>query len=258
VVVVTLAAGFLGILAGRGASTGWLVAAVFSGQLAIGWANDYVDRDLDRRLKRTDKPIAAGLLPPTAVRTAAIIAAAACIPLSLANGLAAGGVHIVAVAIGIAYDLGLKRTVASVVPYFLAFGSLPAFVTLGLHPAHLPPAWLTLGAALLGSGGHFTQVIPDIEEERRLGIGGLPQLLGVRASIVAAAVLLGGAALLVLLGPGQPGQLQLVLLAVTLGLVVGVVVTGLRGRHRLSFRLTLVAAAGVALILLGNGRALGQ
>ncbi|GAC1614160.1 MAG: hypothetical protein NVS9B1_23360 [Candidatus Dormibacteraceae bacterium] len=90
VVVVTLAAGFLGILAGRGTSTGWLVAAVFSGQLAIGWANDYLDRDLDRRLQKTDKPIAAGLVAPAMARNAAIIAAIACIPLSLANGLAAG------------------------------------------------------------------------------------------------------------------------------------------------------------------------
>ena len=246
----------LALSAGRGWSTGWAVAAVLAGQLFVGWTNDYLDREQDRLSGRTDKPLVAGLVPAGRVRVAAVVALAACVPLSLANGLAAGAVHLAAVALASIYNAGLKSTPASFVPYLVCFGLVPAFITLGLHPGHLPPAWATAGAALLGAGGHFTQVLPDIEADRRLGIRGLPQLLGVRGSTVAAALLLAGSALLILLGPGHPGELQLAVLGLTLLVIAGVVGAGLSGRHRLSFRLTLLAAGGVALILVFSGRAL--
>jgi 4-hydroxybenzoate polyprenyltransferase len=229
---------------------------VLSGHLFVGWANDYLDRDQDLRSGRSDKPIAAGLVPAGRVRLAAILALVACVPLSLANGYWAGAVHLAAVALATLYNTTLKPTPFSVVPYFLAFGAVPAFITLGLRPPHLPPAWASLGAALLGSAAHFTQVLPDIEADRRLGIRGLPQLLGIRGSTLAAAGLLGLSALVVLLGPGRPGELQLVALAVTLAIVAGIVGCGLSGRHRLAFRLTLLAAGGIAVIFLASGWAL--
>jgi heme o synthase len=256
VFAITAAVGILAFSAGRGWGTVWAMTAVLAGQLFVGWTNDYLDRDLDRRSGRSDKPIVAGLVPADRVRVAAIVALVACVPLSLANGLAAGGVHLAAIGLATIYNLGLKSTPASVLPYFLSFGALPAFITLSLHPAHLPPAWATAGAALLASGAHFTQVLPDIEAERRLGIRGLPHLLGVRGSTIAAAVLLAASALLILLGPGHPGELQLAALGLTLLLIAGVLGAGLSGRHRLSFRLTLLAAGGVAVIFIASGQAL--
>jgi 4-hydroxybenzoate polyprenyltransferase len=256
VFAITAAVGVLALSAGRGWSTAWAMTAVFAGQLFVGWTNDYLDRDLDRRSGRTDKPLVTGLVPVRQVQVGAILALAACVPLSLANGLAAGGVHLAAIGLATLYNVGLKSTPASVLPYVVCFGLLPAFITLGLHPGHLPPAWASAGAALLAAGAHFTQVLPDIEAERRLGIRGLPHLLGVRGSTFAAALLLGGSALLVLLGPGHPGELQLAVLGLTLVVIAGIVGAGLSGRHRLSFRLTLLAAGGVALLLLLSGRAL--
>ncbi len=256
VFAVTAAVAVLSLSAGRGWSTFWAVAAVFTGQLFVGWTNDYLDREQDRRSGRTDKPVVAGLVPAGRVRVAAVLALAGCLPLSLANGLAAAAVHLAAVGLATIYNAWLKSTPASVVPYMVCFGLVPAFVTLGLHPGHLPPGWATAGAALLGSGAHFTQVLPDIEADRRLGIRGLPQLLGVRASTVTAALLLAGSALLIVLGPSHPGELQLAVLGLTLLVIAGVAGAGLSGQHRLSFRLTLVAAAGVALIFVLSGRAL--
>ena len=203
-----------------------------------------------------DKPIPAGLVPAGRVRTAALVALGACLPLSLANGLAAGAVHLLAVGLAAAYNSWLKPTPASLLPYAVCFGLVPAFVTLGLRPPHLPPAWATLGAALLGSGAHFTQVLPDIEQDRNLGVRGLPQRLGTRTSTVVGALLLAASALAILLGPGHPGQLQLVALGLCLALVAGVVAAGLRGSHRLAFRLTLLAAGGVAVIFVAGGRGL--
>ena len=256
VFAITAAVGVLALSAGRGWSTAWAMTAVFAGQLFVGWTNDYLDRDLDHRSGRTDKPLVTGLVPVRQVQVGAILALAACLPLSLANGLAAGTVHLAAIGLATIYNLGLKSTPASVIPYLVAFGLLPAFITLSLHPSHLPPAWATGGAALLAAGAHFTQVLPDIEADRRLGIRGLPHLLGVRGSTVAAALLLAGSALLILLGPGHPGELQLAILGLTLVVIAGIVGAGLSGRHRLSFRLTLLAAGGVALLLLLSGGAL--
>ncbi len=256
VFAVTAATGVLALSAGRGWSTVWVVTAVLAGQLFVGWTNDYLDRDLDQRAGRTGKPVAEGVVPARQVRTAAWLALAACVPLSLANGLAPGLLHLAAVGVATLYNFGLKATFASVAPYFLAFGAVPAFITLGLQPGHLPALWATLGAGLLGAGAHFTQVLPDIEEDRRLGIRGLPQRLGVRGSTLVAALLLAGSALLILLGPGHPGELQLGVLGLTLLVIAGVVGAGLAGRHRLSFRLTLLAAAGIAVIFILSGRAL--
>jgi 4-hydroxybenzoate polyprenyltransferase len=256
VFAITAAVGFLSVSAGRGWSTAWAMAAVLAGQLFVGWTNDYLDLELDRQSGRADKPLVAGLVRPGLVLDAAIVALVACIPLSLANGLAAGGVHLAAIGLATLYNTSLKSTPASVVPYLVSFGLLPSFITLGLHPGHLPPIWASAGAALLAAGAHFTQVLPDIEAERRLGVRGLPHLLGTRGSIWAAALLLAASALLILVGPGHPGELQLAALGLTLVLIVGVLGAGLSGRHRLSFRLTLLTAGGVAVIFVLSGQAL--
>src|SRR5438270_12498188 len=82
VAAVTAANGVLAISAGRGWTTVWVVTAVLAGQLFVGWTNDYLDRDLDRRAGRSDKPLAAGAVPAPRVRSAAIVALVACVPLS--------------------------------------------------------------------------------------------------------------------------------------------------------------------------------
>ena len=256
VFAVTAANGVLAISAGRGWTTVWVVSAVLAGQLFVGWTNDYLDRDLDARAGRADKPLVAGTVSAQRVRNAALVALVTCVPLSLANGVAPGLLHLAAVGVATLYNLGVRATPLSPVPYLFAFGAVPAFITLGLHPAHLPPAWATIAAALLGAGAHFTQVLPDIDQDRRLGVNGLPQRLGARGSTLAAATLLAASALFVLLGPGRPAELQLAALAVTLALIAGIVFGGLSGRHRLAFRLTLAAAAGIAGLFLLSGRSL--
>ena len=161
VFAVTAANGVLAISAGRGWTTVWVVSAVLAGQLFVGWTNDYLDRDLDARAGRADKPLVAGTVSAQRVRNAALVALIACVPLSLANGVAPGLLHLAAVGVATLYNLGVRATPLSPVPYLFAFGAVPAFITLGLHPAHLPPAWATIAAALLGAGAHFTQVLPS-------------------------------------------------------------------------------------------------
>jgi len=197
VVTVTAVCGVLAVLAGRGWGTVWVVLAVLAGQLFVGWSNDYVDRHRDAEGARADKPLARREVPERTVLTAAAVAGLAAVPLSLASGIAATLVHLVGIASATAYNLGLKATVFSVVPYAVSFAMVPAFITLGLTHPHWPPAWVTVAASLTGVGGHFAQARPDVERDRRQRVLGLPQMVGDRASgLLAALFLVAGAAVI--------------------------------------------------------------
>src|SRR5450756_934534 len=85
--------------AGAGGRVSALIgAAVLAGQLSVGWSNDWIDAERDLAVGRRDKPIVAGSVPTRVVRAGALVAAALCVPLSLATGWRAGFAHLVAVA----------------------------------------------------------------------------------------------------------------------------------------------------------------
>ncbi|MFG2987843.1 UbiA family prenyltransferase [Streptomyces sp. NPDC048257] len=245
---VTLFAAALTAAAGHApAAAALTVGAVAAGQLSVGWCNDRADLRRDLATGRRDKPLVAGTVSPAAVTRAAALALLVCVPLSLACGLLAGAVHLVGVAAAWAYNLRLKSTAASWLPYALAFGLLPAFVTLGLPGAPWPPPWLTAAAALLGAGAHFANVLPDIEDDLATGVAGLPQRLGVRASAALAGLLvLGSTATLVVGPPGRVTAYGWTLLAVT---TAALLLAARRPAGRLPF-LTTVAVAGADVILL--------
>lgn len=256
-VAVTAMTTALAVSAGRGASSVWVALALLSGQLFVGWSNDWVDRDRDRRSGRTDKPVAAGQIPARVVGAAALTSLALCVPLSLANGWRSGLVHLGAVASAGLYNLRLKATPVSPLPYAVSFGSLPYVVTLGLpgHPA--PPAWAPVAAALLGMGAHFVNTLPDQADDLREGIRGLPQLIGRTPSLVAGATLLLGAGVVLAIAPPGPPGLALVLLAVQAGAVAALVVAARAGRERLAWTLTIASAVLAVALLLAQGSALG-
>ncbi|MFN2537255.1 MAG: UbiA family prenyltransferase [Mycobacteriales bacterium] len=166
--------------------------AFLAGQLSVGWSNDWVDADRDRAVARGDKPVVQGL-PVATVRTAALLALTACVPLSLALGWRAGIAHLVAVASAWAYNLGLKATVLSWAPYALSFGLVPSVVTLVRHVT--APWWATTAGALLGVGAHAANVLPDLDADARTGVRGLPQRLGGRGASLLAGVCLVAASL---------------------------------------------------------------
>ncbi len=255
------------LAASAGRSVGGVVAtltAVAAGQLSVGWCNDAVDADRDRRSGRRDKPVAAGEIAGTTVWRAAVVALVASVPLSLLSGWRATVVHLVAILAAWSYNLGVKATVFSVVPYTLAFALLPTFVTLGLPGNPWPPWWAPLAGGLLGAGAHFANVLPDIDDDLATGIRGLPQRMGVTASRIAAALLLGTASVLLVLGPGRlgaPGQpaspaFTAGALAVVGGVLLAGLVLGRRLASRAAFRATLLLAAVDVVLLLLRGGAL--
>lgn len=218
-------------------------AAVLAGQLSVGWSNDWIDADRDTAVGRTDKPVVVGALRPATLRTCAAWAAVGCVLLSLATGLLPGAVHVAAVAGAWAYNLGLKRTAASWVPYVASFGLLPVFLALAAGAVAVP--WrLAAAGALLGGGAHVANALPDLEDDAATDVRGLPHRLGRRGSAVVAPVLLVAAAGVVAGGGGV--RLAVAVVAGCLAVAAGVVGVA-RPQSRLPFTLSM----GVAVLCVG-------
>ncbi|MET9471850.1 UbiA family prenyltransferase [Streptomyces sp. NPDC002922] len=250
----------LAVAAGRDVFGSCLVAlAVLTGQLSVGWSNDRIDLARDTAAHRRDKPLVAGEVQVRSVSIAACAALVLCAPLSLANGAAAGGAHLIGVAAGWSYNLGVKRTRWSWLPYALAFGLLPAFLTLALPGRPWPAAWVVAAGALLGVGAHFVNVLPDIDADLAAGVRGLPQRLGRhRSRTVAALTLLAASAVLVLGPPGPPDAMGWTGLAVTgAPAVVLCLPLGTSPDSRLPFLATLGLAGADVALLVARGTALG-
>ena len=202
---VTLAMTLLAVAAGhRGWAIAGVAAAVGATQLSVGWVNDWLDADRDRAAGRSDKPVARGAVSRRTVGIAGLISALLIPLLGLPFGAAATVCITLVGVFALLYDWPLKSTALSVVPYLVAFGLLPAFVVVALpgHPA--PPIWLVAAGALLGGGAHFANVLPDLADDAATGVRGLPHRLGATGSQIAAAVLLLGATLALVLGPPGP------------------------------------------------------
>jgi 4-hydroxybenzoate polyprenyltransferase len=219
-----------------------VTAAVFAGQLTIGWGNDLVDATRDRQVGRSDKPLATGELRRSTVRVCLVLAAVACLVLSLVVGWRSALVHLgLGVSSGHLYNLWLKRTAWSWLPYAVAFGTLPAVVTLADVPHHWPPLWMMATAAALGVAAHILNVLPDLAADEVTGVRGLPHRLGAGPSRAAAVVLLVLASVAAVLGPaGTPDAWAWGVLAVVGGLAVVASV----GHGRSPFR----AAIAIALV----------
>lgn len=254
---VTGVAAALAAATGRGvAGTIAVAAAVLAGQLSVGWMNDYRDRDRDVRTGRPDKPLASGELAPGVLRAATVAAGIAVVPLSLLSGPLAGSLHLAAVASAWSYNLRLKATALSVLPYVVSFGLLPAFVTAG-RPGHPVVGWIVAAGALLGAGAHFANALPDIADDLATGVRGLPHRIGTTASRAAAAVLLTAASLVLAVGPPEPpGRLGIAAVAVAVVCGVGAAVLGRRPGSRAAFLGVLVVAAVDVALLVGSGTAL--
>src|ERR1700761_5659979 len=217
--------------------------ALLAGQLSIGWSNDACDAARDAAAGRTDKPLARGDISAGAVWTAAGAAAAAGLAMALVIGPVIGGLYVLLVTAGWAYNLGLKSSLASGVMYLLGFGLLPAYAASTL-PGHPAPRWpVTVAAGLLGLGAHFANVLPDLAADKATGVRGLPQRVaaqwGPGAVRAVAIVLLLTASVLLLLGTTRrwvalPGLIAALLLAVA----------SVRGSGRVPF----LAAIGIAAV----------
>lgn len=241
-----------------------LTASVLAGQLSVGISNDAIDARRDAQVGRTDKPIARGDVALGTAWAAAIAAVVVALGLSAVLGVPLLGAHAVALASAWSYNAGLKNTPISVLPFVVSFGIFPSFATLAAAPPALAAPWATAAGAALGAAVHLTNVLPDLDDDARTGVRGLPHRLGVRAAAILAVtgVLLGAVA--VLLGPviGGPQPLGAITPVswVFFGGVVLVAVLTLgralrRPPARVLFRLTMLSALLLAAQLVATSAA---
>lgn len=178
-VVVTLVVTLLAFSLGW---RGWPLLGVFLavaiGQFSVGWSNDAFDAPLDVRSGRTEKPtVAYGIHPRHLWMAAGVALGMSCALSWYVAGVVGGSWHVFALAMAWLYNTVLSRTWWSWLPYALAFGSIPAFLTFGLN-GEAPAWWLTLSCAIVGVSAHIANALPDVDMDRKAGVQGFVTSLG--------------------------------------------------------------------------------
>jgi 4-hydroxybenzoate polyprenyltransferase len=222
--------------------TGWSLVAVFAtilvGQLSVGWSNDAHDANLDARIGRSTKPTVAQDVSARALWLSALTALLIAIASSWAvAGWLGGSFHIFAILMAWLYNIRLSRTAWSWLPYSLAFGAMPAFLSFGLNDEP-PTLWSVAVFAIIGVSAHLANAIPDAESDAAAGVGGLVIHLGTRRSIILCWLLLalGSGILVVVSFAASPWLALLVLVAFVLAVIVGS-----RSHHRKAMFYALIA-----------------
>jgi 4-hydroxybenzoate polyprenyltransferase len=163
---------------------------VFLGQLLIGWSNDIYDYQDDLKHNRVNKPLVSGQLKIEKLRRATFILLPFAVIANLLGplGLKGGAVYLLGVGCGIAYNFYFKFRITSALAYFIALAALPASIFYAVD--RNPPLWVLASSSLLGVAFHFANVLKDLSADRDSQIGGLPQRVGKRTSLIIIAVLL--------------------------------------------------------------------
>jgi 4-hydroxybenzoate polyprenyltransferase len=187
-------------------------------QFGIGAANDWADAAADATA-RPSKPIPAGLIRRPAAARIAWGAAAAGLALAALAGLPTLAVAGAGLATGLVYDLRLKRTRWSWLPYAVGIPLLPVFAWVGatgslpVSFAVLVPIAMAAGAALavanavadvegdLAAGIETVATSLGLDRARRIG-GALAGLV-ILAALTSAALLGGDAAWLAVAAGGS-------------------------------------------------------
>ncbi len=167
-----------------------IAAAVLAGQCVVGWSNDLIDYERDREAGRSKKPLVASEISQSALVRGIWIALLAAAILSLVGPLGIKGtlLHALGILSATAYNLKLKSTIFSPLPYLISFGGMP--FTVYFSNGKLPTVWLVLAFLLFATAFHFLNVLKDLEWDLRQGVLGLPQRLGRTPSLAFAAILI--------------------------------------------------------------------
>ena len=232
------------------------VVGMIGQQFAISSLNDYCDREADAHSHK-NKPIARGVLPPWVALLATLLFTAlmtACYaPYGLMPLLIAGAF----LALGFAYDLGLKSTPLGGVLMGLAFPLLP-LLAWNLFATVKPALFWTFPLGLaLGLAIHLADALPDATADSAAGAHGLTQALG-RHALTACWLLLAAANALVILlavtdlAPARPVVLAIAEPLAFAALLAAIVIARQgsrpeRQRLRANFVLTIVVTLVTAL-----------
>jgi 4-hydroxybenzoate polyprenyltransferase len=160
-------------------------------QFGIGAANDWADAATDATSRPT-KPIPAGLVRrPTAARIAEG-AAVAGLALAALAGLPTLVVAAAGLATGLAYDLRLKRTRWSWLPFAVGIPLLPVYAWVGATGS-LPLSFVVLVPIAMVGGAALAvaNAVADLEDDVRAGTATVATSLGLGRARRTGAVLQG-------------------------------------------------------------------
>lgn len=235
-----------------------MALAVFFGQVSIGLSNDLIDRDRDRTTGRRDKPLAMDGAPTRIAWGIAVASLVSALALSALLSWQCSLVHTLFLACGWAYNAGLKSTMFSAACFLVGFGAFPSLAPLASAAPLVAPTWAWAAGGLLGIAVHFSNVLPDLADDARTGVRGLPHRLGGRRSaLVAFAALTSGALTVAVFSPGPGSSTRLVawiaFAAVLIVAVWGAATSLSRAPGRSAFRLVMLGALILAGMLVLGG-----
>jgi 4-hydroxybenzoate polyprenyltransferase len=158
--------------------------AIFAGQLVVGWSNDFIDAPLDIAAQRSKKPIVSKEINPEQLKKSIFGALFVALILSLFSPLGLTGtlIHFLGILSATFYNLKLKPTILSPLPYIISFGLLPWAIY--LPAGNQPPLWLVIDFMLISVAFHFFNVLKDFQWDINQGVLGLPQRLGRNVSSI--------------------------------------------------------------------------
>jgi 4-hydroxybenzoate polyprenyltransferase len=161
-----------------------VAVAIFAGQLVVGWSNDFIDAPLDIAAQRMKKPIVSKEINPEQLRKSIVVALVTALLLSLFSPLGLTGtlIHFLGILSATFYNLKLKSTILSPIPYIVSFGALPWAIYLPV--GNQPPLWLFIDFMLIAVAFHFFNVLKDFQWDINQGVLGLPQRLGRNVSSI--------------------------------------------------------------------------
>jgi 4-hydroxybenzoate polyprenyltransferase len=160
-------------------------ATVLTGQVILGWHNDLVDVQRDRRHQFPGKPLGRGVVDAGSVWFALAIAVLLVVPLSVANGVVAAACHLFILGIALVANSGvLRRTRFSALLWMASFALWPAFLSYGgvqgTEGGNPPGILVTVLAALLGLGVHVLTSLPGLVTDNADGVRHFPLVLALR------------------------------------------------------------------------------
>ena len=154
-----------------------MVAMMLCAQSAIGIVNDICDGELDAAAKPW-KPLASGAIAVRTAQAATFVLIAATVALAATLGVAGFVLAMAGLGAGLAYDVRLKRSLLSPVPYMVAIPVLPLWVWASLDRWEAALWWLLPLGALVGLSLHLANTAPDIEDDLRHGVRGFAHVIG--------------------------------------------------------------------------------
>ncbi|MFZ9141651.1 MAG: UbiA prenyltransferase family protein [Candidatus Limnocylindrus sp.] len=243
-----VAAAALATVAGAGPSAAGLVALTMLGvHTCIGASNDYLDRHRDRG--RPEKPIASGALPPSAGLllsavgiTVGLVAAAQVSTLTFA--LAVTGALV-----GAPYNVWLKHTALSWLPFALGVSIIPAFAWSTVSSV-LPTPILTLSLISLPGGAALAlqNSLADRALDLQSGMRSAAVRLGERTAFGLLALLhLVTLTALLAFAPGNTSPTTLAVAALLLAIGVACSATRSRWARQRGWEISAAALAVAAL-----------